>query len=100
MKASVVWKEKMLFEGEAAGNRVLLDAKAPLGGGQGLTPKELVGLGLVGCTGDVEAEKLVEAVRLSQTKYCGVSAMLAQAFPLRYRVVLNGQEIATGEAKF
>jgi hypothetical protein len=45
--------------------------------------------------GDVEAAKLSEAIHLSQTKYCGVSAMLAKALPIEYRVLLNGTEIAT-----
>ena len=146
MKMSVTWKENMLFDGEAMGNHVSVDAKAPLGKGQGMTPKELLGVGMVGCTamdviallkkykqpvesfvvstevttsepgkhpavfvdsfvsfdvtGEVQPDKLIEAVSLSQTKYCGVSAMLAKAFPIRYRVLLNGQEIATGAAKF
>lgn len=50
--------------------------------------------------GAVSAEKLTEAVELSQTKYCGVSAMLADSFPIEYRVVLNGQTISTGTAHF
>jgi uncharacterized OsmC-like protein len=50
--------------------------------------------------GEVEGEKLMEAVHLSQTKYCGVSAMLALAFPIEFRVLLNGQEIGRGSAKF
>ncbi len=50
--------------------------------------------------GDVTAEKLIEAVQLSQTKYCGVSAMLSKSFPIEYRIILNGSEISTGAAKF
>ena len=51
-------------------------------------------------TGEVEPDKLMEAVTLSQTKYCGVSAMLAKAFPIRYRVELNGTEIGAGQSNF
>ena len=51
-------------------------------------------------TGDVDPEKALEAVHLSQTKYCSVSAMMAKATPIHYRVVLNGKEIGTGEASF
>lgn len=145
MKTSVVWKEGMLFNGLAEDKVVLMDAKAPLGKGSAATPKELVALGLGGCTamdviallkkyrqparefrveveiepssgsypvvfekatltfevtGDIQPEKLTEAVRLSQTQYCGVSAMLSSSFPIEYRVVLNGEPIGTGRADF
>lgn len=145
MKSAIVWKEGMEFEGVMGSHNVRMDAKPPLGKDRGATPKELVAMGLGGCTamdvvallkkhkqpldalrvdieiqpttgvqpmvfekailvftvdGDVEAEKLNEAVKLSQTKYCGVSAMLSKAFPIEYRVVLNGNEIGTGAAKF
>lgn len=145
MEAKVAWQEGMKFIGESSGHEVALDSKAPLGKDQGFTPKELVAIGLGGCTamdviallkkyrqtvktfsvhvdtkasdqghpivfaeatlvfnadGDIEAEKLLEAVKLSQTKYCGVSAMLSQAFPLHYRVVLNGNEVGSGQADF
>ena len=48
----------------------------------------------------VEATKLLEAVQLSQTKYCGVSAMMSKAAPIAYRVELNGEVIGTGKAEF
>lgn len=51
-------------------------------------------------TGEVSSEKLLEAIHLSQSKYCSVSAMLSKAFPISYRVVLNGMEIGTGASKF
>lgn len=50
--------------------------------------------------GEVDPQKLLEAVSLSQTKYCGVSAMLADSFPIDYVVHLNGEEIGRGKAKF
>lgn len=145
MKARTTWKEKMKFLGEADGNSVLMDAKSPIGSGTGLTPKELVAIGLAGCSamdvvalmkkhkqpleafdvdieittsdnqhpavfksatltyyfkGDVAPERAIESVKLSQTKYCGVSAMLSKAFPISYKVVLNDNEISTGEAYF
>lgn len=50
--------------------------------------------------GLVDAEKLKESVRLSQTQYCGVSAMLSKATPISYSVVLNGADIASGVANF
>jgi putative redox protein len=145
MKTKVVWKEKMKFTGELDQYRVEMDAHAPIGNGSGFTPKELVALGIGGCTamdvvallkkykepleslsveievvqtekiqpavfkdvalvfvvtGQVNKDKLTEAVRLSQTKYCGVSAMIVKTAPIHYRVVLNQEEIATGEASF
>jgi putative redox protein len=43
--------------------------------------------------GQVDSARVIEAVTLSQTKYCGVSAMLSKAFPVRYRIELNGAPI-------
>jgi len=51
-------------------------------------------------TGPLDKEKVIEAVRLSQTKYCGVSAMVVKACPISYKIVLNGEEIGRGEAAF
>lgn len=51
-------------------------------------------------TGEIEAGIFLEAVRLSQTKYCGVSAMLLKAFPINYVVQLNGEKIGEGQADF
>lgn len=145
MKVQLNWQEAMVFEAESEGNKVLLDAKSPIGKGSAPTPKELVAMGLGGCTsmdviallkkykqlpksfyvevevvqsqgktpavfesaeilyvaeGDVDAAKLIEAVQLSQTKYCGVTAMLSKAFPVTYRIQLNGVEIGDGQAHF
>ena len=43
--------------------------------------------------GQIDAEKAIESVVLSQTKYCGVSAMLAKAFPIHYRIEVNGKSV-------
>ena len=51
-------------------------------------------------TGDVDPALALEAVRLSQTRYCGVTAMLVKAFPVRYRVVVNGTPAGEGQADF
>lgn len=51
-------------------------------------------------TGPIEAEKLLEAVRLSQTQYCGVTAMIASRVPVSYEVELNGEKIGSGAAEF
>ena len=50
--------------------------------------------------GEVEPEKALEAVRLSQTLYCGVSAMLSKVFSIRYRVEVNDQVVGSGQAQF
>jgi putative redox protein len=145
MKATVVWKDAMVFEGQADIHQVPMDAKPPFGKNGAPSPKQLLTMGLGGCTamdvmgllkkykqipqsfeieldmtsiegkqpvvfekavlsyvvtGEVAPEKLLEAVKLSQTKYCSVSAMLSKAFPISYRVVLNGAEIGTGISEF
>lgn len=145
MKASISWQGDMEFEGLVDNHTVAMDAKAPIGKSKAATPKELVALGLGGCTamdiiallrkykqppkkfsidveiqpstgshpivfekailsffveGDIEAEKLMEAVHLSQSKFCGVSAMLSKALPIHYRVILNNLEVGTGAANF
>lgn len=51
-------------------------------------------------SGTLDAGKLLEAVELSQTKFCGVSAMISKAVPIHYRVELNGQEVGRGQANF
>lgn len=53
-----------------------------------------------GVTGNVDSKILTESVHLSQTKYCGVSAMLSKAFEISYLVNLNGIEVARGKADF
>ena len=50
--------------------------------------------------GPLEKEKVLEAITLSQTKYCSVSAMLSKSFPIRYTVQLNSSHIGAGSAKF
>lgn len=145
MDAKLKWSSNMAFTGEVRGHSVAMDTLAPIGKGEGLTPKELVAIGLGGCTamdvaalmkkyrqpvttfdvdvhveqsdnghpvvfrsvvvtfrltGEIEKDKLLEAVHLSQTRYCGVSAMLSQAAPIEYKVELNGEEIGSGHADF
>lgn len=50
--------------------------------------------------GALDKEKVLEAVRLSQTRYCGVSAMLSKAFAINYEVRLNAESIGFGKADF
>lgn len=50
--------------------------------------------------GNVEPQILMDSVTLSQTKYCGVSAMLSKAVAINYEIVLNGNLIKKDKAKF
>jgi putative redox protein len=145
MKMLVTWDERMVFTAAAAGCTAMMDAKAPIGQGTALTPKELVVAGLCGCAamdvialmrkhkqavttfevkaevttseggppvvftsaelefalaGQVDPALALEAVRLSQTHFCGVTAMLVKAFPIRYRVLVNGTLAGEGQADF
>ena len=50
--------------------------------------------------GALENEKVLEAITLSQTKYCSVSAMLSKSFPIHYTVKLNSENIGAGSAQF
>lgn len=50
--------------------------------------------------GALDKDKVLEAITLSQTKYCSVSAMLSKAFPIHYSVQLNSETIGAGSAQF
>lgn len=50
--------------------------------------------------GAIEADRLLEAIRLSQTQFCGVTAMIASRVPVIYDVELNGEKIGSGAADF
>jgi putative redox protein len=50
--------------------------------------------------GEIEPNILLDSVKASQTMFCGVSAMLSRAFPIAYKIVLNGTQIGSGEATF
>lgn len=47
-----------------------------------------------------ESSLIKQAVKLSMTKYCGVSAMLSKAVTINYKIFLNDLEIADGQASF
>jgi len=50
--------------------------------------------------GEVMPSIAEQAVRLSQSEYCGVSAMLSKAFPITWELIVNGESVAKGEAAF
>ena len=135
----------MEFSAQSGQHEVVLDSKAPLGDGKGITPKESLLMAVAGCTamdvaalmrkykqemksfevsadaevltgkhpqvfsqiklifraeGNLDKEKFLEAIRLSQTQYCGVSAMVSKAVPIVYEAIVNGQEIGKGKSHF
>ena len=50
--------------------------------------------------GQLDREKVIEAVHLSQTKFCAVSAMISKTVPIHYKILLNNEEIGIGQAEF
>jgi len=50
--------------------------------------------------GDLDKSVVSEAVRLSQTQYCGVSAMLSKTAKIQYDIHLNHEKIESAEASF
>lgn len=145
MDIKLLWNEGMHFSAQTGENSISMDAKPPMGKGTAPTPKELVVMGMAGCTamdvvallkkykqpmesftvetqviptegvypavfksahivyklsGELDSQKVLEAVTLSQTKYCGVSAMLSKAFPITWEIVLNGNLTGAGKADF
>jgi putative redox protein len=51
-------------------------------------------------SGKIDPKVAIEAVELSETKYCGVSAMISKAVPIRFTVFVNGANVHQGTAKF
>jgi putative redox protein len=50
--------------------------------------------------GTLDPKVALDAVADSQTRYCGVSAMLSRAFPIHYEVFVNGILAGSGQADF
>jgi putative redox protein len=50
--------------------------------------------------GDCSAEVLNMAIKLSQTQYCGVSAMISKVVPIHWKALLNESEVGSGSASF
>ncbi len=51
-------------------------------------------------SGQVDPARALESVRLSQSRYCGVSAMVAKTVPIFFSVVVNEQPAGEGRAEF
>lgn len=50
--------------------------------------------------GELDLEKVKDAVHLSQSKYCGVSAMISKAAPIFYEIYVNEERISEGKSEF
>lgn len=50
--------------------------------------------------GSIDVSSAIQAVQLSQTRYCGMSAMLNEVSPISWSLILNGEKVADGEAAF
>lgn len=50
--------------------------------------------------GALDPAKIIKAVDVSLTKYCGVNYMLSKTCQISFRIVLNDQIIKTGSAQF
>jgi putative redox protein len=50
--------------------------------------------------GAIEPQKVKEAVQLSQTRYCSVSAMISGVVPVSYTIELNDSVLTRGDAEF
>lgn len=50
--------------------------------------------------GEIPPKYLVSAIELSQTKYCGVSAMVYKTVPIKWTALLNGKVEGSGVADF
>ncbi len=50
--------------------------------------------------GPCDPNKVLEAINLSQTKYCAVSAMISRAAAITYNISLNGKQLAEGKSDF
>ena len=49
--------------------------------------------------GDIPVADIERAIRLSFDKYCSVSVMLRQVFPIEWRALLNGEEVLSGSTE-
>lgn len=50
--------------------------------------------------GAVDPAKVIEACRLSMTKYCGVSAMISKVVPIHYTITVNDEIVHRDKADF
>lgn len=50
--------------------------------------------------GALDPASALKAVELSQTHYCGISAMLSQIAPVRWSLFVNGEKTGEGVANF
>lgn len=49
---------------------------------------------------EIDPEKIKKAVHMSMSKYCGVSAMIAESADITYDIVINGNKVYSGTTDF
>ena len=50
-------------------------------------------------TGEIAVAELERAIKLSEEKYCSVSAMMRKAVPISWTAELNGEQVLTDEGR-
>ena len=50
--------------------------------------------------GPLDTIKIKEAIHLTLTQYCSVSAMISKSAPISYTIDLNGETVGDGQAHF
>ena len=50
--------------------------------------------------GTCDPDKVIQAVNLSQTQYCSVSAMISRGTKIYFEIYLNDKILATGQSSF
>jgi len=87
-KTIAEWKGGMEFDIELHGHHFTIDADEKVGGNnKGPRPKSLLLSALAG--DNLDTGKIEKAVKMSQTKYCGVTAMLEKTAKINYEIILN-----------
>jgi putative redox protein len=50
--------------------------------------------------GSIDEGIALEALQLSQSRYCGITAMLSSTVPIRWRLFVNGKEVEEGQTGY
>ena len=85
---SVNWKEKMAFEADIDGHKILLDAAEAVGGeNKGPTPKPLLMVSLGGCTG-MDVISIARKMRQDVTSFdIEITGDIDDEFPKPYKSI-------------
>ena len=98
MEAKVTWKEDLTFIGTAdSGFNIQIDTKKAAGGNDsGLTPMELLAIGVAGCTA-MDVISILTKKRQDVTQFeVQVHAQRADEYPKKY-TAMNIEYVVTGK---